>query len=78
MTSCRGDGSLCGFEASAELFMPAPSHTGGLRCTIGSGRRLLNCESGARLCPKLEQKGAIRAASCFAKEGGYSAVSELR
>ena len=78
MTSCSGDGSLLGLEASAELFMPAPSQTGGLRRTKGSGRRLLNCESGTRLCPRDKQKGAIKAASCCASEAGYSAVSELR
>ena len=78
ITSCRGDGAALALEESAELFMPAPSHTSGLRWTTGSGKRLLKCESGTRLCPREEQKGAIKAASCFARDTGYSAVSALR
>ena len=58
--------------------MPAPSQTGGRRCTKGSGSRLLKLESGTRLCPKEEQKGAISAAICLARGAGYFAIREPR
>ena len=67
----------CGFEWSAELRMPAPSQTGGLRCTIGSGRRLAKSLMLWRLTPLRKQKGAINAVSCVARLDGYSAVGEL-
>ena len=51
---------------------------GGLRWATGSGSKLLKLARGTLLCPRDEQKGAMRAASCFASDAGYSAVSELR
>ena len=77
-TSWSGQDLAAGHEWSAELFKPAPSQTGGLRCTVGSARRLLKLERGARECPRDEQKGAMSKASCVAREAGYSAVCALR
>ena len=48
-TSWNGDAVEAGMEWSAELFIPAPSQTGGRRWTTGSVRRLPKLESDALL-----------------------------
>ena len=59
MTSCSAEGLVQWLEKSAELFMPAPSQTCGRRCTIGSGKRLLNCDSQTPLCPRSSGKYSL-------------------
>ena len=73
-----GKAALEGFERSAELLRPAPSQIAGLRCTVGSGRRLAKCAMLSPWWPKEVQKGAMQDARASAKGVGYSAVRALR